>query len=67
VRKEIPEHLERKFGLKEQGVVHIADHDIKEEDLIGKKRDPHKIKTEEHVPRIPEFHEEEVHHSELDI
>jgi hypothetical protein len=53
--------------LKEQGVVHIADHDIKEEDLIGKKRDPHKKKTEEHIPRIPEFHEEEVHHSELDI
>ena len=67
VRKEIPAHLEEKFGLRDPNVVHVPDHDIKIEDLVGNKRDPHKIKTGDHIPRITEFHEENVHHTELDI
>lgn len=67
VRKEIPAHLEEKFGLRDPNVVHVPVHDIKPEDLIGNRRDPTKIKSEYDVPRMKGYHEEDIHHSEIVI
>ena len=46
-------------------MVHIPVHDIKPEDLVGNKRDPTKIKTKYDVPRMKNYHEEDMHHSEI--
>ena len=68
VRKEIPAHLEEKYGLREPNVVHVPDHDITEEDLMkGNVRDPTKKKSHWDVPRMKDYHETDLHHSEIDI
>ena len=65
VRKEIPPHLEEKFGLRDPNVVHVPVHDIKPEDLLGNNRDPTRLKTHWDVPRMKNYDSEDMHHSEI--
>ena len=57
-RKEIPEHLMKKYGLIDPKVDNRVIPDIKPEDFKPQVRDVKRKKTEHEIPRVKDIHEE---------
>jgi hypothetical protein len=65
VKKEIPEHLLKKYGVIDPKVDNRVKPDIKAEDLPKYIRDPTREKSEFEIPRVKgEIHDEDIPHEE---